>query len=41
MPVRDLARDLLDGLRAHGASERTRELVEQVLAEASSRVVGG
>ncbi len=39
--VRDLARDLLDGLRAHGTAERTRELVERLLAEASSPAAGG
>ncbi|WP_069387351.1 PAS and ANTAR domain-containing protein [Cellulosimicrobium cellulans] len=34
VPVRDLARSLLEGLRAHGGEARTRELVEQVLGEA-------
>lgn len=34
VPVRDLARDMLERLVARGAVERTRELVEQVLGEA-------
>lgn len=38
VPVRDLARDVLERLLARGPVERTRELVEQVLGEAAGLV---
>jgi hypothetical protein len=40
VPMRDLARSLLEGLRSRGAVERTRELVDQVLGEAVEEAHG-